>query len=120
MSLLDWARGGGAGDNQHSLLNTNKTFSQSINLVFLYPSLSLTGPRLLTTVMVIKPLAFRKHLSKILKRIAQENFTVVAARLTTITSDRAKELVPKDDQKVWSLFSLGPVNFDVWGDFLHF
>ncbi|XP_071807042.1 dynein axonemal assembly factor 8-like [Asterias amurensis] len=59
----------------------------------------LVGPRLLTTVMVIKPLAFRKHLSKILKRIAQENFTVVAARLTTITSDRAKELVPKDDQK---------------------
>ncbi len=49
--------------------------------------------------MVIKPLAFRKHLSKILKRIAQENFTVVAARLAVITSDTAKDLVPKDDQK---------------------
>ncbi|XP_022110175.1 uncharacterized protein LOC110989830 [Acanthaster planci] len=59
----------------------------------------LVGPRLLTTVAVIKPLAFRKHLAKILKRIAQENFAVVALRLAIIGSKEAEELVPKEDKQ---------------------
>ncbi|XP_071503369.1 dynein axonemal assembly factor 8-like [Diadema antillarum] len=55
----------------------------------------LAGPRPITTVLVIKPGALR-HLAKILKRISQEDFLVVALRLLSLSNRQAKALVPDE------------------------
>eukprot|EP00057_Strongylocentrotus_purpuratus_P006231 XP_011660705.1 PREDICTED: uncharacterized protein LOC580349 isoform X3 [Strongylocentrotus purpuratus] len=54
----------------------------------------LAGPRPITTTLVIKPGAL-KHFSKILKRVSQEDFIVVALRLLTLDDHQARALVPE-------------------------
>ncbi|KAJ8034916.1 Nucleoside diphosphate kinase 7 [Holothuria leucospilota] len=56
----------------------------------------LTGPRLLTTLLLIKPFAVNKYLSKILKRVLQEDFTIVAIKLLLLSPDQASVLVPSE------------------------
>ena len=68
-----------------------------------YFPIIITGPRPLNTILVIKPYAVRRHLTKILKRTIQENFTIVAMKLTVLTKDQAKMLLSKADQQVKTL-----------------
>lgn len=45
----------------------------------------LAGPRPFTTFLIIKPRAFQKHVSKILKKLTQEGFVIVGLRLQVLT-----------------------------------
>lgn len=57
-----------------------------------------TGPRLLTTVLLIKPFAVQRHLSKIFKRVLQEDFTIVAMRMLMLSPQQAAALVPSENR----------------------
>ncbi|XP_070548273.1 dynein axonemal assembly factor 8-like [Ptychodera flava] len=73
---------------------------RSSNIVYVEEAIfdtMLSGPRPLTTLVVIKPDAFQRHLGKILKRICQESFNVVGMRLEVLSADEAKVLVPPCD-----------------------
>ncbi|XP_063960044.1 dynein axonemal assembly factor 8-like isoform X1 [Lytechinus pictus] len=54
----------------------------------------LAGPRPITTTLVIKPGAL-KNFSKILKRVCQEDFIIVALGLLTLNDQQAMALVPE-------------------------
>jgi len=53
-----------------------------------------SGPRPFPTVLVIKPRAVRRHLTKILKKLTQEGFRLVALRLMVLTPAQAERLIP--------------------------
>ena len=55
--------------------------------------LMLSGPRPITTFLIIKQRAFQKHLSKILKNLAQESFKIVGLKLTVLHEDVTRQLV---------------------------
>ncbi|XP_060589717.1 dynein axonemal assembly factor 8-like [Ruditapes philippinarum] len=58
----------------------------------------LSGPRPYSTFLVIKPRAFQRHLSKIFKKLAQENFKIVALKIQILTTDQAQRLLPRNIQ----------------------
>ena len=62
--------------------------------------LLFTGVRPLTTVLVVKPDVVQKKLGKLLKRVTQEGFRVVALRLELLTKEQAACLVPLQDKEV--------------------
>ena len=57
----------------------------------------LNGPRPITTVAALKPEAIGKHLGRILRRFAQEGFSVVAMRLDYLDKETAVILCQGDD-----------------------
>ena len=58
------------------------------------------GPRPITTILVAKPDVVARHLGKLLKKVGQEGFRVVGMRLTVLSRDEAKQLVPHEDAQV--------------------
>lgn len=56
-----------------------------------------SGPRLLTTFLLIKPRAVKRHLPKILKKIVQEGFHIVGFRLDLLDKEKVIRLVQEDD-----------------------
>ncbi|KAK3107616.1 hypothetical protein FSP39_018349 [Pinctada imbricata] len=56
----------------------------------------LRGPRPITTLLVIKPRALKKHLPKLLRKISQEGFKVVGLKLQVLDQAEARKLVPAE------------------------
>ena len=56
----------------------------------------LSGPRPFTTFLVIKPRAFQRHLTKILKKLTQEGFRLVGLKLLVLDEGKAELIVPND------------------------
>ena len=57
----------------------------------------LAGPQPIATLLVIKPRAVKKHLTKILRKIMLEGFTVVGLRLGVVSEE--EELVCLIDEE---------------------
>lgn len=51
------------------------------------------GPQTITTFLLIKPRAVRRHLSKILKKIVQEGFDVTGFRICILDRHQAETLL---------------------------
>lgn len=66
--------------------------------------LMLSGPRPFTTFLIVKPRAFQKHVSKILKKLAQESFKIVGLKLTVLSKELAERLIHADVQVSCSVF----------------
>lgn len=47
----------------------------------------LSGPQPISTLLVIKPRAVKKHLTKILRKVMLEGFTVVGLRLGVVSQE---------------------------------
>nr|XP_018669255.1 uncharacterized protein LOC100185948 isoform X2 [Ciona intestinalis] len=60
----------------------------------------LAWPQPLTTILIIKPDAFPRHLIKIFRRIHHEGFNVVAAKMTLMSEDQALQIVPRKFEKM--------------------
>lgn len=60
----------------------------------------MTGVRPIVTVLVAKPDVVRKSLGKLMKRISQEGFVVVALRLEVLTTQQADRVIPTEDKQV--------------------
>lgn len=56
-----------------------------------------SGPRPLTTVLLIKPRAVKRHLPKILKKVVQESFHIIGLRLELLDKEAAISLFDEDD-----------------------
>lgn len=71
----------------------------------------LSGPQPISTLLVIKPRAVKKHLTKILRKVMLEGFTVVGLRLGVVSQeeelvcliDEDGELVSFDGKKTLQL-----------------
>lgn len=71
----------------------------------------LSGPQPISTLLVIKPRAVKKHLTKILRKVMLEGFTVVGLRLGVVSQeeelvcliDEDGELVSFDEKKTLQL-----------------
>ena len=50
--------------------------------------------------MVVKPDAVRRHLGKVLKRLALDGFALVGARLQVLTEEQADRVIPTEDKEV--------------------
>ncbi|XP_064651155.1 dynein axonemal assembly factor 8-like [Lineus longissimus] len=57
----------------------------------------LAGPRQLTTVLVIKPDGVRRNLAKILKRIDQEGFSIIAWKHLVMTAEQVEGLISQEE-----------------------
>lgn len=57
----------------------------------------LSGPQPISTLLVIKPRAVKKHLTKILRKVMLEGFTMVGLRLGLVSQD--EELVSLIDEE---------------------
>ncbi|XP_013420923.1 uncharacterized protein LOC106181165 isoform X1 [Lingula anatina] len=55
----------------------------------------LAGPRLLTSVLIFKPDAVRKHLSKVFRKVTHERFTVVGLKMKVLITEEAWGMVPQ-------------------------
>ena len=60
----------------------------------------LTGPQPITSTLVVKPSAVRKHLTKILKKVKQEDFRIVGLRLQILDEELASSLLPPEISEV--------------------
>ncbi|KAJ8321417.1 hypothetical protein KUTeg_001030 [Tegillarca granosa] len=56
-----------------------------------------SGPRPLTTVLLIKPRAVKRHLPKILKKVVQESFHIIGLRLELLDKEATISLFDEDD-----------------------
>jgi hypothetical protein len=56
----------------------------------------------LDTVLVIKPEFAVKHCGKVLRRLHNENFTVIGMYLRVLTSEQAMVVIPEEHRKVYS------------------
>lgn len=71
----------------------------------------LSGPQPISTLLVIKPRAVKKHLTKILRKVMLEGFSVVGLRLGVVSQeeelvcliDEDGELVSFDEKKTLQL-----------------
>lgn len=71
----------------------------------------LSGPQPISTLLVIKPRAVKKHLTKILRKVMLEGFSVVGLRLGVVSQeeelvcliDEDVELVSFDEKKTLQL-----------------
>ena len=54
----------------------------------------LSGPRLLTTMLVVKPSISSKHLPKVLKKLTQEGFQIVGLRQEVLGREKIACLLP--------------------------
>ena len=68
----------------------------------------LSGPRLITTLLVAKPDVVRRHLGKLLKKVTLTGFRVVGCELKTLSVEEAKSIVPGSVQNVEMLEILIP------------
>ena len=60
----------------------------------------LSDARPITSLVVLKPSAVQRHLGRLLKRLAQEDFQTVALRTAVLTTEQAKCYIPFTDQQV--------------------
>ncbi|CAK8695003.1 unnamed protein product [Clavelina lepadiformis] len=60
----------------------------------------LSWPHPLTSILIIKPDAFPRHCVKILRRLHQERFQVIAARMTILCEDQASHIMPTKYEKM--------------------
>ena len=60
----------------------------------------LLDPQQIVSILVAKPDIVRRNLAKLMKRIAQEGFSLVAARLTMLTPLDAAMVTPDEDREV--------------------
>nr|CAB3263206.1 uncharacterized protein LOC104266172 [Phallusia mammillata] len=60
----------------------------------------LSWPRPITSVLIIKPDAFPRHVVKILRRLYQEKFSVVAIRMAILSEDQASQVMPTKYEKM--------------------
>ena len=61
--------------------------------------------RPITTVLILKPDAVRKHAGKVFRRIHQEGFSLVGLKMMVLTSDFAKAILQPECADV-SIFDL--------------
>ena len=81
---------------KNNTVDDSSTSMETIQFVELLVPLSmLVGPRPITTVALVKPscLLNTKNLAKIFKSICQENFDIVALRMSVLTQNEAEVLV---------------------------
>ena len=60
----------------------------------------LSGPRPITTLLLCKPSVVKRSLAKLLRRVIQEGFVVVAMRLVMLSEDEAVVAIPTEDSEV--------------------
>ena len=60
----------------------------------------LSGPRLISTLLVAKPDVVRRHLRKLLKKVTLTGFRVVGCKLKTLSAEEAASIVPGPVQSV--------------------
>ena len=60
----------------------------------------LLDPQQIVSILAAKPDIVRRNLAKLMKRIAQEGFSLVAARLTMLTPLDAAMVTPDEDREV--------------------
>ena len=60
----------------------------------------LAGQKVFSTVLIAKPDVVQRHLGRLLRRISQEGFSIVAMRLLTLTSDEVLTVLPADIRQV--------------------
>lgn len=60
----------------------------------------LSGPQPISTLLVIKPRAVKKHLTKILRKVMLEGFTVVGLRLGVVSQEELVCLIDEDGELV--------------------
>lgn len=60
----------------------------------------LSGPQPISTLLVIKPRAVKKHLTKILRKVMLEGFTVVGLRLGVSQEEELVCLIDEDGELV--------------------
>ena len=63
----------------------------------------LSGPRLITTLLVAKPNVVRRHFGKLLKKVTLTGFSVVGCKLKTLSAKEAASIVPGPVQNVSSM-----------------
>ncbi|GFO29901.1 nucleoside diphosphate kinase [Plakobranchus ocellatus] len=54
----------------------------------------VTGQQPITTVLLVKPLATERFLSRVLRKVVQEQFKMVGLRMLRLSADQAERLVP--------------------------
>lgn len=59
-----------------------------------------SGPQLITTALIIKPRAVKRHLSKIVKKIIQEGFKIVGMRLQILNKENVLHLLRNEEDLV--------------------
>ena len=52
----------------------------------------LSGPRPITTILLIRPEAVRRHFSAVLRRVVQEGFHVVGLKLEALSESTVRHL----------------------------
>ena len=62
----------------------------------------LSGPVYLSTVLVVKPDVLKRHLAKLLNRIAQNGFWMAGFKHGMLTQDQVEALIPQADRQVIS------------------
>lgn len=77
-----------------SILTRSAALKESIFCVM------TSGPQLITTLLIIKPRAVKRHLPKIIKKIVQEGFKVVGMRLQVLSEEDIQYLTKNDDNVV--------------------
>ena len=78
---------------------TELTSSSCLSEESIFDSM-LRGPRPLCTLLLVKPDVVKQWLSKLLRRLAQEGFVVVAMRLESLSEDLAIKVIPEEDKQV--------------------
>ena len=68
----------------------------------------LSGPRLITTLLVAKPDVVRRHLGKLLKKVTLTGFRVVGCELKVLSVEEAASIVPGSVQNVSNMEILIP------------
>lgn len=78
-----------------SILTRSAALKESVYCVM------TSGPQLITTLLIIKPRAVKRHLPKIIKKIVQEGFKVVGMRLQVLSEEDIQYLTKNDDNMVF-------------------
>ena len=79
------------------ILSTNMELEASEENIF---HTMLSGAQLITTVLVIKPNAVRSHLGKLLKKLVQEKFHIVALCHEVLSEIYARKIIPLEEREV--------------------
>ena len=59
-----------------------------------------SGPQLITTLLIIKPRAVKRHLPKIVKKIIQEGFRVIAMKFKILPDEDIQYILKTDENMV--------------------
>lgn len=59
-----------------------------------------SGPQLIATLLIIKPRAVKRHLPKIVKKIIQEGFRVIAMKFKILPDEDIQYILKTDENMV--------------------